>query len=138
MFLVESFPRIINKHLPGPTWISITPTVHKVLGHSWELIELNGGFGLGSLDESGMEGCHKVLRNVRTRLSRKVSQHANLVDTIQRLWLISDPVINMERHKGWPWCKKCLIRGHSTRYCRENSSASDSDNDELFHYLTSE
>ena len=77
--------------------------------------------------------CCGMLEHV---LSRKVSQHANLVDTIQRLWLISDPVINMERHKGWPWCK-CLIRGYSTRYCRENSSASDSEN-ELFHYLTSE
>ena len=63
-------------------WISITGSVHKVLGHSWELIELNNGYGIGSLDEAGMEGCHKVLRAICTRLSRKISQQANLIDTI--------------------------------------------------------
>ena len=81
VFLIESFPRIINKHLSRPIWISMTPTDHRVLGHSWELIELNGGVGLGSLDEAGMEGCHKLLRNKRTRLSRKIRQQANLIDT---------------------------------------------------------
>ena len=40
-FLIRSFPRVIKKHLPGP-WISITPSLHKLLAHSWELIELNG------------------------------------------------------------------------------------------------
>ena len=80
-YLLESFKRITNKHLPGP-WISITPSLHKVLAHSWELIENNDGYGLGSLDESGLEGCNKILRHVRTNLSRKQSQKSNLVDTI--------------------------------------------------------
>ena len=35
-------------------WVSITPTVHKLLGHSWELISENDGHGLGNLDESGL------------------------------------------------------------------------------------
>ena len=30
-------------------------------GHSRELIELNDSVSLGSLDEAGMEGCHKLL-----------------------------------------------------------------------------
>ena len=41
-FLIKSFP-----------CTSVTPTVHKVLAHGWELIEKNDGCGLGSLDESG-------------------------------------------------------------------------------------
>ena len=47
LFLLDSFPRVSQGHLPGP-WISITPALHKVLAHSWELIELNDGFGLGA------------------------------------------------------------------------------------------
>ena len=81
VYLLESFKCVTNKHLPGP-WISITPSLHKVLTHSWELIENNDGYGLGSLDESGLEGCNKILRHVRTNLSRKQSQKSNLVDTI--------------------------------------------------------
>ena len=137
-FLVESFPRVTNKHLPGPTWISVTPTVHKVLAHSCELIELNGGFGLGKLDESGMEGCHKVLRSSRLNLARKTSQQANLVDTVRRLWISSDPLVNIERRKGLPWCKICSVRGHSTRYCRANTPSSPTESEDLFDYLTSE
>ena len=40
------------------------PAFQKVLAHSWELIELNA-FGLGALDESGLEGCNKMLRKAR-------------------------------------------------------------------------
>lgn len=126
-FIVENFP-----------WVSITGTVHKVLGHSWELIELNGGRGIGSLDESGMEGCHKVLRAIRTRLSRKISQQANLEDTLRRMWYTTDPMVNEERKKGWPYCKRCEIRGHSTRYCSKRKVLVDIEksDDALFNSLT--
>ena len=116
VFLLTEFPREINRHLPGP-WISITPTLHKVLAHSWELILLNEGFGLGSLDESGLEGNNKILRAIRSKLSRKISQQSNLVDSLHRLWLESDPVVHSERAKGKPYCKDCDERGHSVRYC---------------------
>ena len=75
------------------SWISITPTVHKLLGHTWELILENGKQGLGSLDESGLEACNKVLRRFRTTLSRKRS-HA---DVLTLLWVNSDPILNVER-----------------------------------------
>ena len=110
-FLILSFPRQVNKHLPGP-WISITPSLHKLLAHSWELIELNGEQGLGSLDESGLEGNNKILRNVRTKLSRKCSQPANLSDTLNRMWIGSDPVVNTERRKALPFCKYYNVTGH--------------------------
>ena len=82
LFLLKSFPHVTNK--PG-TWISITPSVHKLLGHSWELIELNEGRGLKNLDESGLEGNNKILRSIRLNLARKTSQTANLEDTIRRM-----------------------------------------------------
>ena len=72
LFLITEFSCVTYKHLPGP-WISITPPVHKVLAHSWELIKHNGGHGLGNLDEAGLEGCNKILRCIRKTMSRKKS-----------------------------------------------------------------
>ena len=137
LFLLRNFPRISNRHLPGP-WISITPTLHKVLGHSWELIEFNDGEGLGSLDESGLEGCNKILRKIRTTLSRKNSQNSNLVDTLARIWAGSDPLVNQERIKVKPYCKHCKVYGHSIRYCREKHAEDStlSYEDHLFELLT--
>ena len=80
LFLYDSFPEQILRERSEP-WISITPSLHKLPGHSWEIIQINEGFGLGSLDESGMEGCNKLLQAVRTRLARKTSQSDNLNDT---------------------------------------------------------
>ena len=112
IFLLTRFPRQIDKHLPGP-WISITPSLHKVVAHSWELIQLDDSFGLGNLDESGLEG-NKLLRAIRIKLSRKTSQADNLDDTIRRMWIQSDPVVNVERCKAQPHCKHCDVKGHST------------------------
>ena len=123
LVLVNEFPRHFHKHLPGP-WISITPTVHKLLGHSWELMQYSDNHGLGSLDESGLEGCNKILRSIRTNLSRKVSQTLNLVDTMDRLWVASDPWLNDEHQKTLPFCTSCNERGHSIRYCVQKNVVS--------------
>ena len=89
LVLVNDFPHVVNRHLPGPS-ISITLAVHKLLAHSWELMQNNDNRGLGSLDESGLEGCNKILRSICINLLRKVSQTLNLVDTINRMWVSSE------------------------------------------------
>ena len=137
IFLLENFPRIHNQHLAGP-WISITSTLHKVLGHSWKLMELNDGDGLGKLEESEMEGCNKVLRKIRTNLSQKTSPMANLVDTVKRMWTGSDPLVVNEKVKAQPFCKHCDVYGHSIRYCTEKNILSNvvTSDDKLFNDLT--
>ncbi len=131
VFLIQNFSRVVHKHLPGP-WISITPSLHKLLAHSWELIELNDGTGLRALDEAGLEGCNKILRAMRTKLSRKISQKANLIDTLRRMWVASDPLVNAERRKTKPVCKRCGTVGHSSRYCQlKYISVQNADNDLL-------
>ena len=120
LFLLREFRRVIRQNLPGP-WISITPSLHNVLAHSWELIYHNNSFGLRNLDKSGLEGNVKILRSIRRSLSRKSSQDANLYDILNRLWLGSDPVVNDQRLKGKPFCKHCNERGHSTRYCPQKN-----------------
>ena len=135
VFLINNFQRVINKNLPGP-WISITPSLHKLLAHTWELIEINDGVGLGALDEAGLEGCNKILRGIRTKLSRKTSQHANLMDTLRRMWVASDPMVNAERKKSKPFCKLCSTTGHSSRYCELLKASEDNVDDALFERLT--
>lgn len=76
-------------------WINISPTMHTLLGHSWELIRNNDGVGLGEYSESGLEHNNKFLRFIRRNLARKVDQPSNLEDCLVRLWLRSDPKIRV-------------------------------------------
>ena len=93
VFFIRRFLHITKQHLDGP-WISITPSLHKLLSYSWEFIELNGDRGLRNLDESGLEGNNKILRGICTKLGRKTSQSENLIDTIRRMWVGSDSKVN--------------------------------------------
>ena len=36
------------------SWAVVSPSVHRILAHSWEVMELNNGFGLGDLSEEGL------------------------------------------------------------------------------------
>ena len=106
--LLESFPRPLCE---------MSPTIHKLLGHSWELIAMNGNYGLGTLSEGGIEASNKFLRRYRIQLARKRSQHDNLTDCARRLWLDSDPVLNAILTNNLPTCRKCQLKGHIYRYC---------------------
>ena len=75
LLVIDSFP-----------WASITPTLHKLLAHSEQLIrETNSVFGLKSFSEEGTESCNKLVRNYRENLSRKNSFESNIVDILVRL-----------------------------------------------------
>ena len=74
-------------------WIYLTPTLHGILHHTWELIQANDNFGLQEFSESAIEGNMKFLRFYREFLARKLSQHSNLSDCFTRMWLKSDPEI---------------------------------------------
>ena len=123
LLYLESFPtptppKKKNLQPVDLMWISVPPTLHKLLAHSWELIELNDCRGLKCFDESGLEANNKILRSLRLKLARKTSQADNLDDVINRLWLGSDPKINCIRLQTQSYCKYCKEYGHFTRYCR--------------------
>eukprot|EP00088_Acartia_fossae_P039914 TRINITY_DN4153_c0_g1_i1.p1 TRINITY_DN4153_c0_g1~~TRINITY_DN4153_c0_g1_i1.p1 ORF type:complete len:755 (-),score=121.41 TRINITY_DN4153_c0_g1_i1:80-2179(-) len=99
------------------SWVSITPTLHKLLAHSAELMEANDCHGLKNISEEGLEANNKIVRKFRSNLSRKVDQKSNLSDCLARLWIGSDPEIVMVRLKGRPKCSNCQEVGHSKRYC---------------------
>ena len=113
--------------------------MHKLLGHTYELIELNENNGLGVFDESGLEACNKLLRRFRTQLGRKTSKMDNLTDTFTRFWL-NDEEVNNQRKMTLPLSKSCSKRGHSTRYCPLKKSAEGPLNqvDTLVKYMKSD
>ena len=62
MMIVKTFP-----------WAAISPSVHRILAHSWEVIEMNGGYGLGDVSEEGLEALNKLIRQMRSHGARKDS-----------------------------------------------------------------
>jgi hypothetical protein len=78
-------------------WAPITPSIHKVLAHSPELLRANDNFGLGQLSEGPLEGQHKHLRRISINLARNTSLHDNLTDTFTKIWIGSDPMIRAQR-----------------------------------------
>ena len=67
-------------------WAVISPSVHRILAHSWEVIILNEHYGLGDLSEEGLEALNKFIRSIRQGGSRKDSTLNNFTDTFHHLW----------------------------------------------------
>ena len=108
-------------------WVDLTPTVHKVLAHSAELVANNLCMGIGHLSEEGLEACHKIIRRFRSSWTLQTSDQANLKDLIKKLWLSSDPLFYSYRRVLE--CPKCGSKGHK-RKCpvfEENLKQTESD-----------
>ena len=120
LLYLQSFPSSHKNE--QQTWNSITPSLHKRHGHSWELIELNADCGLKNFDETCLEANNKILRLIRLKLARKTSQNTNLHDVINRLWLGSDPKVNNICLKTQPFFKNCCEYGYSSRYSKARES----------------
>ena len=57
---VETYDLIINCfENSNSKWINVSPTLHMMLAHSWEIIEMNNNKGLGEYSESGLEHNNK-------------------------------------------------------------------------------
>lgn len=78
----EAYMALVN----GFPWAVVSPSVHRILAHSWEVIELNGGFGLGDMSEEGLEALNKLIRQMRATGARKDSTPNNFRDTYNHLW----------------------------------------------------
>ena len=79
-------------------WAVISPSVHRILAHSWEVITLNDHYGLGDLSEEGLEALNKFIQSIRQGGSRKDSTLNNFTDTFHHLWDRSRPtIVEMER-----------------------------------------
>ena len=79
-------------------WVNISPTLHKVLAHSSDIIStLNNGLGLEMLSEEGLESSNKLIRRYRELLSRKFNFNDNIKDVFTRMICQSDPLLLLNR-----------------------------------------
>ncbi|KAI6659669.1 hypothetical protein LOD99_14592 [Oopsacas minuta] len=79
-------------------WANISPTLHKLLAHSSELIRTcNNSHGLKVFSEEAVEVSNKLVRRYREHLARKMSLSLNTRDIFIRLMCNSDPVLNVYR-----------------------------------------
>ena len=105
LLILESFP-----------WVSITPSLHKLLAHSEELIrDCNSGYGLKCFSEERLESCNKLVRRFRENLSRKNSFESNIMDIFVRLSSESDPALLSFRKVLV--CERCGESGHIKKTC---------------------
>ena len=92
-------------------WAVISPSLHRVLSHSWELIKANENHGLDSGSEEGLEATNKLVKHLRIHGACKTSIKANFKDTFQHLWHRSSPlIVEMNREKR-RLMKRILVLG---------------------------
>jgi hypothetical protein len=96
-------------------WVSVSTSVHRLLGHSAERIRLNHGFGLGMISEEGLEAIHKLVRRFRELSARKTSLEDNIQDVFTHLFIRSDPTIRS--YNRLLVCSNCSEINHTRRGC---------------------
>ena len=92
-------------------WAEINFTLHGVLSHSADLIDLNDGYGLGDLSEEALEANKKFIRIYANTRARKTSADDQCMDVMARLLERSDPFLR-ERSKRFQ--NKVLRKRRST------------------------
>ena len=82
MYIVNNFP-----------WVSITPSLHKLLAHPAELFSSNHVCWLKLYSKECIKAPNKYVSSFRDKLARKTSFKDNVTDIFVRLITQSDPVL---------------------------------------------
>ena len=83
----------ITLHFP---WVRITPSVHQMLAHNWELFEITEGGPIAVWSESAIEAWNKHVRNFRSGAGCRARQNSvknNINDTFVRMLITSAPAV---------------------------------------------
>ena len=131
MYCKNAYLELVNNF----PWVEMPLVAHAVYAHAAERIVNNDSFGLKDLAEHGLEGLHKVLRQVRRDLSRKSSLLAEIQDVGSYMWHRSDPKIRDARLRLE--CSNCSARNHTRRGCPLLKRNDELDEDiDIFNSLT--
>ena len=66
----ETYDLLLNSFQNSESkWINVSPTLHMLLAHSWEVIENNNNCGVGEYSETSLEHNNKFLRFFQTMFS---------------------------------------------------------------------
>ena len=105
---------LIAEKLP---WVSLNHTIHGVLHHSVELIQINNNWSIGSLSEEALESNNKFVRRYLEQFSRKMNPTDQLKDAMSRLIERSNPEIlfHQRKFKNLRFCNICNSSHHMTK-----------------------
>ena len=68
-----------------------SPTVHKLVAHSTQIIQAVGNPGI--LSEQSQEHANKIIRNLRSTRARKTDRKSNIEDIFTTMWAYSSPFL---------------------------------------------
>ena len=105
---------LIAEKLP---WVSVNYTLHGLLHHSVELIQMNNNMSIGSLSEEAIESNNKYVRRYLEQFSRKTNPTDQLKDAMSRLIERSHPEIiyHQRQFKNIKFCSICNSSHHMTK-----------------------
>ena len=100
-FQKHCFDTMIHIALHFP-WVRVSPSVHQMLAHNWELFEMMNGSPIARWSESGLEAWNKHIRNFRSGAGCRARQNSvknNIQDIFVRMLITSAPAIaNARQH----------------------------------------
>lgn len=99
-------------------WAYISPTVHSMCGHNWQLFSIMDGAPIAIFSEQGSDAWNKYIRAFKTgpaARARQTSLKENILDVFQRMMIMTHPKIaSLKRQLV---CKRCNKLGHTLRSC---------------------
>lgn len=104
-------------------WAMISPSVHQMCAHSWELFVMTEGKPISLYAEQSGEAWNKHIRAYKSgpaARARQCSIRLNTQDIFTRMLLQSHPLI--ASRKKILRCKRCSKHGHTIRSCPMNFS----------------
>ena len=99
-------------------WAMLSPSIHSMCAHNWELFQLNKGESIAIFSEQGSEAWNKHIRAFKSGPSaraRQTSIKENINDIFNRMMIKTHPKIATQKRQVS--CKRCNRIGHTVRSC---------------------
>ena len=106
-------------HKEAFPWAMLSPTVHTMCAHYWELFQINDCSPIAEYSEQSSEHWNKHIRNIKSGAgcrARQTSIQVNTHDIFVRISICSHPFIALKKRIFK--CSKCSFFGHTAMSCK--------------------
>ena len=105
-------------HKTNFPWAMLSPSVHSMCGHNWELFVITKGAPIAIFSEQGSEAWNKHIRAYKSgpaARARQTSIKENILDIFNRMMIKTHPKIACQKRQLV--CTRCNRLGHTIRSC---------------------